>query len=204
MTQPDKRHRVPGLTPRWVARGDVGLAVGTILLPLVFAACTFEPRGGPDTTPAEEENEALGGAPSAELSEAAALQTIEHFRNSVAAGDLSRALALVDGDATLVDALVGEASEAATRGELLLELRRRHADGVTLEPVASRATLFSGGTAFLVTRLGVFEPGPDGAARMVGQMHETVLLIGSSEGWRIRNLHRSFLPGDLLLDSLRI
>jgi ketosteroid isomerase-like protein len=141
--------------------------------------------------------------PSVELTEESARQTIELFRTSVAAGDLSQALSLLDGDATLLDALAGEASEAVTRGELLLELRGRHSEGVTLEPVATQVTLLAGEAAFLVSGLEVFEPKEDGVLAMVGKMHETVLRIGSEGGWRIRSLHRSFLSNDAQSDSLR-
>jgi hypothetical protein len=188
--------------PEWPVRRS---AFFPLVLLACAHACTFEPRDTPaDDASTADEGDTIAGAPlSAELSEAAALQTIEHFRASVTAGDLSRALAVVDGDATLVDALVGEASEAATRGELLLELRRRHAEGISLEATSSRVTLFPGGIALVVSRLRVLERDPDGVATEAGQMHETVLLVGSPEGWRIRNLHRSFLAGDPPPDSLR-
>jgi len=181
----------------------VGLGISTILLVPVVSTCTFEPRDRADSPAIEESRETSTVAPPLELTEDAALQTIQHFRSSIAVGDLSRALALLDGDATLVDALAGEASEAATRGELLLELRRRHAEGISLDPVSTRVALLTGDAALLVSRLEVLETDADGVVSSVGYLHETVLLVGSSGGWRIRDLHRSFLPGDPLPDSLR-
>jgi len=164
----------------------------------VPAACTFEPRVGTDeSAPASAEEPTLpSDGTLVEASSGAALRTAEVFRAAVAAGDLSRALALVDRDATLVDGLVGEAAEAGTRGELLLELRRRHSEGMDLEVVASTVDLLSDEIALVVSRLVLLEVGADGIGEEVGRVHETILLTLQPDGWRISRLHRSLAPPD--------
>ncbi|MSR22378.1 MAG: hypothetical protein EXR92_02365 [Gemmatimonadetes bacterium] len=158
-------------------------------------ACSFERRAEPDAEPAEGN----GGlpSPSAELPGAetrvAPLETVELFRASVAIGDISLALALLDREATLVDELVGEASEAQTRGELLLELRRQHASGLVFEPLEAPTVVTLSESALVITHFAAVREGEGGARQEVGQVYETVFLLASPDGWRIRHMHRSLL-----------
>lgn len=134
--------------------------------------------------------------------EEAARATVRMFRESVAAGDLSLALALLDPQATLVDPLVGDAAAEATRGELVLELRRRYASGVRLEALATEITVFGGGlspleaAALVVSDLAMLQERDDGIGEQIGRVHETAILASTPEGWRIRHLHRSSAPLD--------
>lgn len=171
--------------------------IGVIFGVCVLMGCTFEPRAGSDDPITETVDEVEPSEGSVvEVSSGAALRTAEIFRSAVAAGDLSRALALVDRDATLVDGIVGEAAEAATRGELLLELRRRHSEGMNLEVVTSTVDLLSSEIALVVSRLALLQVGPDGIGEEVGRVHETVLMTLQAEGWRIVRVHRSLAPPD--------
>jgi len=175
-----------------------GVLFGGVVGVCVLAGCTFEPRdgGGEAIHQVVEEAAAQPDSPNGEASSVAALRAVEIFRSAVAAGDLSRALALVARDAVLVDGLVGEAAEAGTRGELLLELRRRHMEGMDLEVVDSTVDLLSGEVALVVSRLALLEVGADGIGEEVGRVHETVLMTLEADGWRIVRLHRSLAPPD--------
>jgi hypothetical protein len=136
----------------------------------------------------------LGNGSGLPIGEDLALETVRLFRESVAVGDLSLALALLDRDASLVEVIPGESSEQVTRGELLLELRRRHAEGLHLELLESRITLPAEGVALVLSRLAVLQSGPDGYGEEVGRVDETVVLLVTPDGWRIRHLHRSLRP----------
>lgn len=155
--------------------------------------CTFERRTEPEPEDARAEEEATQPVPEGAGTEigAAPLETVELFRESVAAGDLSLALALLDREATLVDELVGEASEARTRGELVLELRRQHAAGLVFDPLGPPATIASGESALVVSRFTMLRETEGGAREELGLVHETVFLLALPDGWRIRHLHRS-------------
>ena len=134
--------------------------------------------------------------------EASARATVRAFQDAVFVGDLSLALTLLDPSATLVDPLVGDAAQDATRGELVLELRRRYATGVRLEGLSVEVTLLGGGTAppdataLVISELAMLQERDDGIGEQVGRVHETALLVSTPEGWRIRHLHRSSAPLD--------
>jgi hypothetical protein len=172
--------------------------LGLLFPALLIASCTFERRADPNG----DESLRLNGTPSAdeleavELAATAAVRTMELFRSSVASGDISRALALVDRDASLVDDLAGQAMEASTRGELLLELRRRHAEGLTFEVTGSEAVLLSESVALVLSHLVLTQTGREGSADLVVRLNETAVLVSTSEGWRIRHFHRSYAPVD--------
>ncbi len=129
--------------------------------------------------------------------EEAALNALRTFREAMALGDLSLALALVDRDATLVDDLVGAAAADASRGEVLLELRSVLAQGLEVEEQSQRVSL-PGGVAVVVSQLvlRVVDPeAPDPVQEMDGRrLHETVVLVPTDDGWRLRHLHRSLVP----------
>jgi hypothetical protein len=161
---------------------------------LSSVACTFEETGTPGSSGGlspPEPGGLAGEEPQVVASEETALLTVRMFRESVASGDLTLALSLLDREATLIDAMAGEASEAETRGELLLELRGRHASGVVLEPLRSDIRIPVAGVALVTSRLAVLQEGPGGIGEDVGRVDETVLLVATPEGWRIRHLHRS-------------
>ena len=165
-------------------------------LALTFSGCTFERR---DTEPAEGLGSADGarateGELSAGEAEDIARAAVDAFRESVAAGDLSLALARLHGEATLVDPLVGQAAETVSRGELLLELRRRHAEGLVYEPLEADVFLAGEDAALVVSLLSMLREGDAEIPEEVGRVLETVYLVGSDEGWKIRHLHRSLSP----------
>jgi hypothetical protein len=171
--------------------------MAALLACLAMYGCTVEPRDGgvevpsevaefPETEPARASEEDLATS---------ALRTADMFRSLVAAGDLSRALVLVDRDATLVDPLAGEAAEAATRGELVVDLRRRHAEGMSLEVMDTQVYLLAEGVAVIITQLAMLEADADGIGEETGRVHETLILEAQAEGWRILRLHRSLVPG---------
>ena len=163
---------------------------------LTFPGCTFERR---DAEPAE----GLGSAESARATEEErsagdaediARAAVDAFRESVAAGDLSLALARLHGEATLVDPLLGQAAERASRGELLLELRSRHAEGLIYDPLEADVFLVGEDAALVVSLLSMLQEGDTEIPEEVGTVLETVYLVGSDEGWKIRHLHRSLSP----------
>ena len=166
-------------------------------------ACTFEKRAenAAEAVVAETESaevrEAERVVAPALPPEEAALGALRTFREAMAVGDLSLALALVDRDATLVDDLVGAAAADASRGEVLLELRSVLAQGLELEEESQRVS-FLGGVAVVVSRLvlRVADPeAPGPVQEMDGrQLHETVVLVPTDDGWRLRHLHRSLVP----------
>ncbi len=178
-----------------------GLVAGSVAVLWVgplLGACTFEFRG-------EEEVPALSAGAVEAVDEvdvraaalSSAIRTTELFRSAVASGDLSRALALVDREATLVDALVGEtATEAATRGELLLELRRLHSEGMHLESIETTVDLLGSSAALVRSYLAVLTVRDGGLGEEEARLHETVVLIAHPEGWRILRLHRSLESGE--------
>jgi len=184
---------------RWTLGGGVLLMV---IVLLVAGACTFEKRAENAT---EEETVEVEGEEIREAEEVvlpaapeeAALGTLRAFQEAMAVGDLSLALALVDRDATLVDDLVPDAAEAASRGEVLLELRSVLAQGLAVEE-ESRDVSFPGGIAVVVSSLVLRasdEEAPDSVREMDGRrLHETAILVSTDDGWRIRHLHRSFVP----------
>jgi hypothetical protein len=167
-----------------------------LLLLVASSSCTFERRVelDPDGSSEEEAPQTPGVEVRMGDPGAAAVDAVRLFRESVELGDLSLALALLDREATVVDELVGEAREAATRGELLLELRRRHAAGLSFEPLEAPTTIALAEAALVVSRLTLVQEDEDGARVEAGRVSETVFLTASADGWRIRHLHRSLAP----------
>jgi hypothetical protein len=170
------------------SRGRVGrpaLLALFLVLPLLQAGCTFERRADLEedpevATPALEPGERI--RPPASV--------VRVFREAVVVGDLSLALSLLHRQATLVDELAGSDAEPATRGELLLELRRRHVAGLVLEVLDSEVDV-TGESAIVLTRLALIDRGEDGIGVETGRAFETVHLLLTEDGWRIRHLHRS-------------
>lgn len=146
--------------------------------------------------------------------------TLEVFREATRVGDLSLALQLLDTRATLLDDLVtlegGPAHLPETPGELLLELRRRHAAGLGI--VVEKTDLRWADDAAVVSSTLVLTQriegaGPGGAAEgnpgdtlpagasppppvpvdTLGRARETAVLRPTREGWRILHLHRSLV-----------
>jgi hypothetical protein len=175
--------------PRHALRALVPLVV--LGLPL---ACTFERRPAVEGEAGSTGELVRSGGISDGLDEGAALETVRLFREAVALGDLSLALVLLDREATLVDELVGEASEARTRGELLLALRRRHAAGLSFESRGDPLVASSGEGLLVGSHLTVFQAEAGGDPALFGTLYESVLLVPGPGAWRIRHLHRSFVP----------
>jgi hypothetical protein len=161
------------------------LALFLLLLPLVQTGCTFERRADLDedpeaATPALEADERIR-SPAA---------VVRVFRDAVVVGDLSLALSLLHRPATIEDELAGGDVGTLTRGELLMELRRRHVEGLVLEVLGTEVEVM-GESAMVLTRLALIDQGEDGIGVEAGRAYETVLLVLTEEGWRIRHLHRS-------------
>lgn len=161
---------------------------------IVLGACTFERRSELEEN-GEEARTApglLGDPPGMER----ALPPegiVRLFRDAVVRGDLSLALSLLHREATLVDKLAASPDGRRTRGEILVELRRRHAEGMALEVLESTVHEVEGGTLVL-TRLAVLEEEENGIGVEVGRVYETALLVPTDAGWRIRHFHRSLTP----------
>jgi ketosteroid isomerase-like protein len=191
--QPDLKARAPTeIKVRRVATRGPVVVVGILLL----AGCTFEHRGNGngEPEPAVPEADTLDVAPVVDPA-TSALNVVRTFREATARGDLSLALTLMDRDAFLLDALVPDPEGERSRGELLLELRALMAEGfefredsVQVEVPAGVATVFS--RLRLVSTEEVEEGGEQAVDR---HLAETVLLVPTEQGWRIRHFHRSIL-----------
>lgn len=165
--------------------------------------CVFERRPDPEgleEATAAREAEALGEDAVADPADAAAA-LVEVFREAVRVGDLSLALNVIHRDAVLLDELVGDASVgasgASTRGELLLAVRRLHQEGLRIHPSEVEVSLLED-AAVVTTYLDILRPVEEGQELAVqeGRAWETIVLVATPEGWRIRHLHRSFRPLD--------
>lgn len=184
---------------RALRRRRVAEPLGFIAFLLVFAllgmSCSFERRPEPQDEELihDEMSDTVSTASAPTGPAVAALHTVELFRESVATGDLSLALGLLDREATLVDALVGEVSDSGTRGEFLLELRGRLAGGILVRPIDTEVTFLGREGALATSMLSVVSVDEDGEKREVTRLYESVLLVVSSDGWRIRHFHRSVL-----------
>lgn len=184
------------MTGRLGRRGWHALVLAALAPVLGIAGCELERR--PEAAdPFPDENavpDTLTDMP--RDPQESARVTMEVFREAVRVGDLSLALSLLDRDAVLFDDLAGEAAEATTRGELLLELRRRHRDGLRLGAQAAEVTLLDG-AAIVVSTLAVMQRTPGDEEELAVQeetARETAILVPTPEGWRIRHLHRSIVP----------
>ncbi len=181
------------MTPAGVATVFLG---GVLLL----ASCSFERR--PEVEGEDARVEAEARAPEAILSDptGSALETLAVFREAVSIGDLSLALALLDPEVRIVDRLVsleGRRADEFTRGELLLELRRSHAEGMQLEVLDSRVLLLNE-SALVSSTLAVLQASEGSSlAREVARAEETVLLMLTPAGWRVRHFHRSTVPSSV-------
>ncbi len=174
----------------------------------VLAGCTLErradPNGIPLDTPGLDEVDTLDFPTTPPDPTASIEVTLEIFREAVRVGDLGLALQLLDPQAILIDDLAtGVAGGAervatpATRGELLLELRRRHAAGLLLDPEESEL-VWVDDVAVVTTRLLLLarSPDPDADPVRTGEARETAVLRPTPEGWRIVHLHRSLVPAE--------
>lgn len=178
-----------------------GVLVAGLLV--LSAGCVFERRPDPDRyfegeRPPETE---LADEAWREDPEAAALSLAEVFREAVRVGDLSLALSFLHRDAILLDELVGDVPVSAagplTRGELLLAVRRMHQDGLRLH-VADVEVTFLDDVALVNSYIDLLRPVEEGRelAVQAGRVWETLVLVATPEGWRIRHLHRSLRPLD--------
>lgn len=170
-----------------LARFSLAFALLTLVS---VSGCVLERRPDAEVA-AESDDPDVELPPAADPSEAVRI-TLEVFREAVRVGDLSLALGLLDRQAVLFDELAGPGDAAPTRGELLLELRRRHAAGLRLEVEASEVHL-ADQIAVVVNRLGLLRrPTSEGEEPVrEGEARETIVLVASPEGWRILHLHRS-------------
>jgi hypothetical protein len=183
-----------------------------LLLLLASLSCTLERRGDADldggglvpadTFQAENEGDfsPVGGERPPELDLPSAspgetvLTTLEVFRESVRVGDLSLALSLLHRDAVIADDLADETGTPTTRGEILMELRRRHAEGLRLRLVEDAVQEIDG-AYLVVSRWDILhDSGTDEEPDVRGQARESAVLRPSAEGWRIALLHRSRIP----------
>lgn len=179
--------------------------MGFLVAGFTLAGCTLERRADPEALPGvdaemEEDLEVLDPDPVPADPAESVRVTLEVFREAVRVGDISLALQLLDADAVLLDDLVLDAADESdppgTRGELLLALRRRHAEGLGLQLLDSELR-WSDDTAVLSTRLLLLDRsgGPEVEPDSLGLARETAVLRPTPEGWRILHLHRSVIPG---------
>jgi ketosteroid isomerase-like protein len=181
--------------------GRYGVLVAGLLI--LTGACVFERRPDPDHfLEAERTSETQPSEPfSWEDPEAAAASLAEVFREAVRLGDLSLALGLLHRDAVLLDELVGDVSTGAagplTRGELLLAVRRIHQDGLRLHPAQVEVVLLDE-VALVTSHLDLMRSMEEGGELAVqeGRVWESMVLVATPDGWRIRHLHRSLRPLD--------
>lgn len=141
------------------------------------------PDGRPDTTDA-------GSRPASVEPDEAARTTLEIFRESVRVGDLSLALSLLDPDAVLIDELAAGHATGTTRGELLMAIRRRHAAGMTLDPIDLDVRALD--ESFLVTSRWTLIPGAEDAPSVT--IRESAVVVAEEGAWRIALFHRSGSP----------
>jgi hypothetical protein len=153
----------------------------------LVSSCTLERRGEES---AERDSTTVGPVNESEFAEELARQSVRLFRDAVFAGDISRALSLMEDGASLIDPLAGKSSAHFPVGEVLLELRRRHADGVRFEMIEDEVTLLPSGEALVITTLSMLQE-EEGVGQEVGRIYESALLFPSPEGWKVRHLHRS-------------
>ncbi|TVP55961.1 MAG: hypothetical protein EA351_09090 [Gemmatimonadales bacterium] len=177
------------------------IATVPVLVATSFGACTLEQRFDPELESVEVvgddtldvegvEAPGLPGPPSV-TPEEAVTTTLEVFREAVRVGDLSLALSLFHRDALLIDDLATGVSPQATRGETLIDVRRRYAEGLRLRSEVLEVREIEG--SFLVSSRSVVvdaegDPGPEGER---SYLQESALLVPSAEGWRIALFHRS-------------
>ncbi len=180
------------VTDRWTNGAGFRFAVVSVVL--LSVACTFERRPDPSDEVVEE-SETQPPATEEERAADSVRLVQDTFRDAMDAGDLSRALSLVDPGAVILDRFVDLDPETASRGEILLEVLRLEEEGVALEPVESQVSLFQD-AALVVTRYQVHQVGEEVEESVPsGFATETLLLVRGEEGWRIHHLHRS-LGGD--------
>lgn len=174
------------------ARSTGGGAVRTAALFLVsflLTSCVLERRGDEAVQPDSLTSDAI---PDSLTADERARHAVRIFRDAVAAGDISRALSLMSEGASIIDPLVGRTSDEAPVGEVLLELRRIHSDGVRLESIEDEVSLLPSGDALVLTTLAVLQE-VEGVGEEVDRMEESALLTPSPEGWKLRHLHRSLV-----------
>jgi len=163
-----------------------GMASMALFL-IVLSACTLERRGEESV---DRDSTAVAPVNESEYAEELARQAVRLFRDAVFAGDISRALSLMENGGTLIDPLAGRSSESFPVGEVLLELRRQHASGVRFESIESEVNLLASGEALVLTTLTMLQE-KEGIGEDVGRIYESAFLTPSSEGWKIRHIHRS-------------
>lgn len=173
-----------GLTRSSVSVGSICTSAFLLLL---LPSCTLERRGEESV---DAESTTIAPVNESEFAEELARQTVRLFRDAVSAGDISRALSMMDDEGGLIDPLAGVSSTSYPVGEVLLELRRRHAEGVRFEPIDDEVSLLPSGEALVVTMLTMLEE-REGIGEEVGRMYESALLTPAVEGWKVRHIHRS-------------
>jgi hypothetical protein len=181
-------------------------ALALVLAGLLLAGCTLERRADPDASLRADsdlvpDEGVLDPQPVPADPAESVRVTLEVFREAIRVGDISLALQLLDAQAMLLDDLALDLGNGAselppTRGELLLALRRRHAEGLGLQ-VLDTELRWVDETAVLSTRLLLLHrgAGSDAEPDSVGLARESAVLRPTPEGWRILHFHRSVVPG---------
>ncbi|TVR64040.1 MAG: DUF4440 domain-containing protein [Gemmatimonadales bacterium] len=170
-------------------------ALTNLVLLALLMGCTFEQRGNGDDMPTSVPEALTESDATVEPRLPGPTATVRAFRDAVAVGDLALALAFLDRQAFFVDDLVGDPDVAGSRGEALLELRARLAEGLSLQEESSRVNLSGDGAVVLSRlRLEVSEDAHELTRSLHGRvLTETVVLVVTEEGWRIGHFHRSLL-----------
>lgn len=173
-----------------------------VLLVVMLAGCTFERR--PDRASNGDGDGAYSLAPEGEarvLQPAdSVLLVAQLYREALEVGDLSRALSFLHPGAALYNDAAALLPANASAGEVLLQELRLRQEGLRLEVVDSEATIL-GDAALVLKRYRVSEAGAVAASDDEGDSDssalesetalETIILVRSPTGWRIRHLHRS-------------
>lgn len=175
-----------------------------LLLVLLFTSgCTFERR--PDRAADGNLDDEPGLADSS-------LERVMHpadsvlvvarlYREALEVGDLSRALSFLHPGAALYNDAAALLPPGSSAGEVLLQELRLRQEGMTFEVLDSEVTLL-GDAALVLKRYRMLDQdGSVDAQRPAGPAEptadrddvalETIILVRSPSGWRIRHLHRS-------------
>ena len=151
---------------------------------LLLAACTFERR--PDAGNGEAEPD-TGAVTRTEILEDSVEATVDAFTAALRAGDISRAVGMLDAEATLYDEETGHRWDP-TKADSLLPgpMEREGEEELRWEPVESWMEVYDEAALFVRRYQATIsrEEAPWTAM-------ETYVLVRSDEDWVIRHLHRS-------------
>ncbi len=162
------------------------LLVLLLAVPLVVSACTFERR--PDRRNGEEEPD-TAAVSRTEILEDSMEAMVDAFVEALRAGDVSRAVGMLHGQATLYDEETGRRWGPMQVDSLLPGPMGREGEELRREPSDSWVEVYD--PAAVVVRRYRPAASREAAARTA---LETYVLVRTDGGWAIRHLHRSQGP----------